>query len=70
MIAKIIEYSARNKFIVFLFVFCAIAWGYWALKLRGEKNSLLSCHRKDEQGCRFSPQNRLSPESRHARGSV
>ena len=32
MIAKIIEYSARNKFIVFLFVFFALAWGYWALK--------------------------------------
>ncbi len=31
MIAKIIEYSARNKFIVFLFVFFAIAWGYWAM---------------------------------------
>ena len=32
MIAKIIEYSAKNKFIVFLFVFFAIAWGYYALK--------------------------------------
>ncbi len=32
MIAKIIEYSARNKFIVFLFVFFALAWGYYALK--------------------------------------
>ena len=32
MIAKIIEYSARNKFIVFLFVFFALAWGYCALK--------------------------------------
>ncbi|MBI5026793.1 MAG: efflux RND transporter permease subunit [Nitrospirae bacterium] len=32
MIAKIIEYSARNKFIVFLFVFFLVAWGYWALK--------------------------------------
>ncbi len=32
MIAKIIEYSARNKFIVFLFVFFALAWGYWAIK--------------------------------------
>ena len=32
MIAKIIEYSARNKFIIFLFTFFAIAWGYWALK--------------------------------------
>jgi Cu(I)/Ag(I) efflux system membrane protein CusA/SilA len=32
MIAKIIEYSARNKFIVFLFVFFAIAWGYWAIR--------------------------------------
>jgi Cu(I)/Ag(I) efflux system membrane protein CusA/SilA len=32
MIAKIIEYSARNKFIVFLLVFALSAWGYWALK--------------------------------------
>ena len=32
MIAKIIEYSARNKFIVFLLVFFALAWGYYALK--------------------------------------
>jgi len=31
MIAKIIEYSARNKFIVFLMVFFACVWGYWAL---------------------------------------
>src|SRR5512136_2653181 len=32
MIAKIIEYSARNKFIIFLFTLFALAWGYWALK--------------------------------------
>ena len=32
MISKIIEYSARNKFIIFLFVAFLIAWGYWALK--------------------------------------
>jgi len=32
MIAKIIEYSAKNKFIVFLFVLFALAWGYWTLK--------------------------------------
>ena len=32
MIAKIIEYSARNKFIVFLLVFFALAWGYYALR--------------------------------------
>ncbi len=32
MIAKIIEFSARNKFIVFLAVFFCIAWGWWALK--------------------------------------
>ena len=31
MIAKIIEYSARNKFIVFLLVFFLAAWGYWAM---------------------------------------
>lgn len=32
MIAKIIEYSARNRFIVLLLVFAALAWGYWALR--------------------------------------
>ena len=32
MIPQIIEYSAKNKFLVFLFTFFAIAWGYWALK--------------------------------------
>ena len=32
MIGKIIELSARNKFIVFLFVFFALVWGYWTLK--------------------------------------
>ena len=32
MIAAIIEYSARNKFIVFLLTFFLFAWGYWALK--------------------------------------
>jgi len=32
MIAKVIEYSARNKFIIFLPVFFLFAWGYWALK--------------------------------------
>ncbi len=31
MIAKIIEYSARNKFIVFLLVLSLAIWGYWAL---------------------------------------
>src|SRR5512136_2576527 len=31
MIAKIIEYSARNKFIIFLFTLFACVWGYWAL---------------------------------------
>jgi copper/silver efflux system protein len=31
MIARIIEHSARNKFIVFLMVVFALAWGYWAL---------------------------------------
>jgi copper/silver efflux system protein len=31
MIARIIEYSARNKFIVFLMMFFACVWGYWAL---------------------------------------
>ncbi|MDO8723662.1 MAG: CusA/CzcA family heavy metal efflux RND transporter, partial [Syntrophales bacterium] len=32
MIEKVIEYSARNKFIIFLLVFFLFAWGYWALK--------------------------------------
>jgi Cu(I)/Ag(I) efflux system membrane protein CusA/SilA len=32
MIARIIDYSARNKFVVILFVSAAIAWGYWAMK--------------------------------------
>jgi len=31
MIAKIIEYSARNKFVIFLIIIFAIAWGYWAI---------------------------------------
>jgi Cu(I)/Ag(I) efflux system membrane protein CusA/SilA len=32
MIAKIIEFSARNKFAVFLMMALAIFWGYWAVK--------------------------------------
>ncbi|MBI4686534.1 MAG: efflux RND transporter permease subunit [Nitrospirae bacterium] len=32
MIAKIIEYSARNRFIVFLLVGFLSIWGYWALR--------------------------------------
>lgn len=32
MIAKIIEFSARNKFIVFLMVAFLSVWGYWALR--------------------------------------
>jgi len=32
MIAKIIEFSARNKFAVFLMMALALVWGYWALK--------------------------------------
>ncbi|OGW29371.1 MAG: cation transporter [Nitrospirae bacterium GWC2_42_7] len=32
MISKIIEYSARNKFIVFLFVGFLCIWGIWSLK--------------------------------------
>ena len=32
MIAKVIEYSARNKFIIFLMMFFLSAWGYWALQ--------------------------------------
>ena len=32
MIARIIEYSARNRFVVILFAASAIAWGIWAMK--------------------------------------
>ncbi|MGA2781372.1 MAG: CusA/CzcA family heavy metal efflux RND transporter [Smithella sp.] len=32
MIAKIIEFSARNKFAAFLMMAMAIIWGYWAVK--------------------------------------
>lgn len=32
MISKIIEYSARNKFIIFLMVTFLCLWGFWALK--------------------------------------
>ncbi|MCX5831716.1 MAG: CusA/CzcA family heavy metal efflux RND transporter [Deltaproteobacteria bacterium] len=32
MIAKIIEYSARNKFIIFLLIASLAIWGYWALQ--------------------------------------
>ena len=32
MISKIIEYSARNKFIVFLLIAALSLWGYWALE--------------------------------------
>ena len=32
MIAKIIELSARNKFVIFLMMFFLVGWGYWALK--------------------------------------
>jgi copper/silver efflux system protein len=32
MITRLIEYSARNKFIIFIFTFFAIAAGIWALK--------------------------------------
>src|SRR5919106_6437884 len=31
MISKLIEYSARNKFLVLLLLFFASAWGIWAL---------------------------------------
>ncbi|MBP1734837.1 MAG: silA [Deltaproteobacteria bacterium] len=31
MIAKIIELSAQNKFMVFLFVLFCVGWGYWSL---------------------------------------
>ncbi|MCX5835203.1 MAG: efflux RND transporter permease subunit, partial [Deltaproteobacteria bacterium] len=32
MIARIIEFSSRNKFIIILLVLAAVAWGYWALR--------------------------------------
>ena len=32
MIAKIIDFSARNKFVILLVVTFLIVWGYWALK--------------------------------------
>lgn len=32
MIAKIIDFSARNKFIIFLIMAMAVLWGYWALR--------------------------------------
>src|SRR5512147_2347252 len=32
MIAKIIEYSAKNRFIVFLLVGFLLVWGIWSLK--------------------------------------
>ena len=32
MIARIIEFSARNKFIIILLVIAAVTWGYWALR--------------------------------------
>jgi Cu(I)/Ag(I) efflux system membrane protein CusA/SilA len=32
MISKIIDVSARNKFLVFLVLFFIVAWGFWAIK--------------------------------------
>jgi Cu(I)/Ag(I) efflux system membrane protein CusA/SilA len=32
MISRIIDYSARNRFVVFFLVAFLFAWGYWALK--------------------------------------
>ncbi|MGB5219229.1 MAG: CusA/CzcA family heavy metal efflux RND transporter [Smithella sp.] len=32
MIAKIIEFSARNKFLVFLILFFSVVWGLWTIK--------------------------------------
>ncbi|HQI00595.1 MAG TPA: hypothetical protein PLA18_04935, partial [Deltaproteobacteria bacterium] len=31
MIARIIQWSARNRFLVLLFTGCALAWGIWAM---------------------------------------
>ncbi|MEQ1472267.1 MAG: efflux RND transporter permease subunit, partial [Candidatus Acidiferrum sp.] len=33
MIERVIEWSAKNKFFVFLGVFFAVAWGIWALRI-------------------------------------
>ena len=32
MIAKIIEFSARNKFLVFLILFFSVVWGLWTIR--------------------------------------
>jgi len=32
MVTKLIEYSAKNRFVIFIFTFAAVAWGLWALK--------------------------------------
>jgi len=32
MITRLIEYSAKNRFIIFIFTFFATAWGVWTLK--------------------------------------
>ncbi|MCX5837929.1 MAG: CusA/CzcA family heavy metal efflux RND transporter [Deltaproteobacteria bacterium] len=32
MIAKVIEFSAKNRFLIFLLVLGSLAWGIWALK--------------------------------------
>jgi Cu(I)/Ag(I) efflux system membrane protein CusA/SilA len=32
MITQLIEYSTKNRFIIFIFTFFAVAWGLWALK--------------------------------------
>ena len=32
MIARIIDFSARNRFLVFLLVFALTGWGVWALR--------------------------------------
>jgi Cu(I)/Ag(I) efflux system membrane protein CusA/SilA len=32
MIAKVIEFSAKNRFLLFLFILGALVWGIWALK--------------------------------------
>ena len=32
MISKVIEFSARNHYVVLIFIFAAALWGYWALR--------------------------------------
>ena len=39
MIEKVIDWSSRNKFFIFLGLFFVVAWGIWALKNTPQKRS-------------------------------